>query len=153
MTQIVETTHDGSILHFKVTGRTRRLHNPDGPAVIDPRGIFGGARKWYRHGKLHRDDGPAIMWGDGDWDYYQNGKRHRLDGPASLRQDGIQVWVTSRSGGKWSTPTFDIRWFINDKHLISESDYNKAVARWLSYREVTREDIKSKIGNFRIVEW
>ncbi len=33
------------------------LHNDDGPAVYDYRGII----MYYKHGEVHRDDGPAII--------------------------------------------------------------------------------------------
>lgn len=33
-------------------------------------------------GTLHRLDGPAVIWEDGDKEYWVNGKLHRLDGPA-----------------------------------------------------------------------
>jgi len=32
--------------------------------------------------EYHREDGPAIIYSNGDKDWYKNGKRHRLDGPA-----------------------------------------------------------------------
>ena len=34
-----------------------------------------GAKEWYLNGKLHREDGPAIEWGDGKRWWYLNGKR------------------------------------------------------------------------------
>jgi hypothetical protein len=36
----------------------------------------------YRDKILHREDGPAIEWADGDKSWWVNGRRHRLDGPA-----------------------------------------------------------------------
>jgi hypothetical protein len=35
-----------------------------------------------KEGKLHRLDGPAILYVDGRKQWYKNGLRHRLDGPA-----------------------------------------------------------------------
>jgi len=32
--------------------------------------------------RLHREDGPAVIWPCGKEEYYMNGHRHRLDGPA-----------------------------------------------------------------------
>ena len=31
-----------------------------------------GARKWYLNGKLHRKDGPAVEWNDGNKEWYIN---------------------------------------------------------------------------------
>jgi hypothetical protein len=51
-----------------------------------------GTRKWYRGGKLHRTDGPAIEYADGTREWYRNGKIHRADGPAVERADGTSEW-------------------------------------------------------------
>ena len=43
-------------------------------------------------GKLHRVDGPAIEWRDGDREWYINDELHRLDGPAIEFYDGTVKW-------------------------------------------------------------
>lgn len=65
-----------------------RLHNPQGPAVITK-----NMRAWYQHGKQHRLNGPAIIYGNGDEVWYQNGEIHR-DGnkPAITKRDGVRKW-------------------------------------------------------------
>ena len=42
---------------------------------------------WYKKGKLHREDGPAIIWSSGRKDWYKDGKYHREDGPAVICSD------------------------------------------------------------------
>jgi len=42
---------------------------------------------------LHREDGPAVEWADGDKVWFVNGKQHRLDGPAIELNDGYKSWV------------------------------------------------------------
>ena len=37
---------------------------------------------WYKKGKLHREDGPAVELVRGQKEWYKEGKLHRLDGPA-----------------------------------------------------------------------
>ncbi len=49
-------------------------------------------KEWYRDGKRHRDDGPAVEWADGHKEWWRDGKRHRDDGPAVERADGTKVW-------------------------------------------------------------
>ena len=49
-----------------------------------------GNRMWYKTGinysfKLHRLDGPAVEWADGNKVWYVNGHKHREDGPAEER--------------------------------------------------------------------
>ena len=43
------------------------LHNENGPAVIGD-----DIKKWYLHGKRHREDGPAKIWPNGKLDWYIN---------------------------------------------------------------------------------
>jgi hypothetical protein len=51
-----------------------------------------GTKYWYRDGKYHREDGPAIEFADGDKFWYRDGKRHREDGPAIEYVNGNKVW-------------------------------------------------------------
>jgi hypothetical protein len=51
-----------------------------------------GAERWRLNGKLHREDGPAVIYPNGTQVWYRNGLRHREDGPAVIREDGIQWW-------------------------------------------------------------
>jgi len=73
-----------------------------------------GTTRWYKNGKLHRDDGPAIINGikmengietiqvehngparilaSGTQYWYQNGKCHREDGPAIINVDGSEEY-------------------------------------------------------------
>lgn len=62
---------------------------------------------------LHREDGPAVEWDDGDKAWFIDGNRHRVDGPA----------VMSANGSK--------EWWINGKKL-TEEEFNKR--RWASMR-------------------
>jgi hypothetical protein len=41
----------------------------------------GSEWHWFND-SLHREDGPAVMYANGDFAWYKHGKRHRLDGPA-----------------------------------------------------------------------
>jgi len=61
------------------------MNNP----IID----FYGNKKWINENyNLHRDDGPAIIYCNGDKTWYQDGKIHRVDGPAYIRVNGYQEW-------------------------------------------------------------
>lgn len=55
-----------------------------------------GTKRWRLNGKLHRTDGPAVIWVDGlnEWceEWWLNGKRHRTDGPAVIWFDGLKEW-------------------------------------------------------------
>jgi hypothetical protein len=64
------------------------LHRTDGPAVID---LQKNIEKWYKHGVLHRDGGPAVTNPVGDF-WLQNDVYHRTDGPAVVLKSGRQEW-------------------------------------------------------------
>jgi hypothetical protein len=48
--------------------------------------------EWYKNGKLHREDGPAIEYSNGEMRWFQNNQPHREDGPAIIESDGTQWW-------------------------------------------------------------
>jgi hypothetical protein len=67
--------------------RHRRIHREDGPAVE----YANGDVMWYLHGLCHRADGPAIERANcAAW--YRNGIRHREDGPAIIWTDESKEW-------------------------------------------------------------
>ena len=49
---------------------------------------------WYKEGKPHREDGPAIEHSNGTKYWYKEGKHHRDDGPAleDYSNSGIEWW-------------------------------------------------------------
>jgi hypothetical protein len=59
-------------------GKDDRIHRDDGPAVI----YKNGEIRYYKNDKRHRDDGPAVICKDGEMRYYKDGKIHRDDGPS-----------------------------------------------------------------------
>lgn len=67
---------------------TRDLHRLDGPAIE----YTNGDKYWYQSNKKHRLNGPAVDLVDGNKLWYQNDKLHRLDGPACEYADGTKEW-------------------------------------------------------------
>lgn len=52
-----------------------------------------GTKKYFKDGKLHREDGPAIEWSTGGESWYVNGLKHRNDGPSFKNtNDTIRHW-------------------------------------------------------------
>lgn len=47
---------------------------------------------WHKDGRLHRVDGPAIIFPDGGTQWYQNGRLHRIGGPAIETASGFKMW-------------------------------------------------------------
>ena len=52
--------------------------------------VINNRQEWFLNGKLHREDGPAIIEGNRQA-WYLNGKLHREDGPAYIN-DEYQSW-------------------------------------------------------------
>ena len=50
--------------------------------------------KWYynEQGQLHRTDGPAVEYANGDKEWWVNGQLHRPDGPAIEYASGTKSW-------------------------------------------------------------
>ena len=38
-----------------------------------------GTQRWYKHGQLHREDGPAVIHPNGYQAWFKDGKRHSFD--------------------------------------------------------------------------
>ena len=68
--------------------RNGKHHREDGPAVE----LADGNRYWYLNGKRHREDGPAVEYATGSKAWYLNGEYHREDGPAYEGADGTKLW-------------------------------------------------------------
>jgi hypothetical protein len=51
-----------------------------------------GTKIYYLNDLYHREDGPAIEWGDGNKEWYCHGELHRTDGPAIEWRDGDKCW-------------------------------------------------------------
>ena len=84
-------TRKGVIIYKLANGKP---HRDDGPAVIYP----NGEKSWYQYGMLYREDGPARTCRNGRKFWYRDNKLHREDGPAVVRPTGkIEFWL----GGKF----------------------------------------------------
>lgn len=47
---------------------------------------------WYKDGLIHREEGPAIEWSNGDKEWYQHGVPYRKNGPTVERANGNLYW-------------------------------------------------------------
>jgi hypothetical protein len=103
-----------------------KLHREDGPAIE-----YNGTKEWYKNGKLHREDGPAIEWTDGSESWYLNCKYHREDGPALIYRSGKKLW------------------FLNGKEY-TEEEYQKVLN---PVKELTVKEVSELLGyNVKIVK-
>ena len=119
------------------------LHRENGPAIE----FVDGDKRWYQNGDLHRTDGPAIEDADGTKGWYQNGLLHRTNGPAVIRAGGGKEWwqngLLHRTDGpaaEWA----DGRkcWYINGK-VLSEAEFLAATQPVV---EMTVADVEKLVG-------
>jgi hypothetical protein len=92
------------------------LHREDGPAVE----YTNGDKYWYINGKLHRIDGPAIEYNNKHKLWYINGKKHREDGPAFEYAGGYKSWYIDGKLHRVDGPAIDNinghkEWWIDGK--------------------------------------
>jgi hypothetical protein len=99
----------GSPLDLSEIHERYRLHREDGPAVIFP----NFATEWWLDGKYHREDGPAVELPSGYKAWYINGKRHREDGPAIEYSSGDIAWF-------YDGIEYDFRDFVKSSHITTE---------------------------------
>ena len=88
-----------------------------------------GATRWYLDGKLHRENGPAVEYADGDKWWYLNGKRHRADGPAVEYADGTKMCFLDGKPHRADGPAVECadgtkEWYMNGVEL-SEVEFHK----------------------------
>ncbi len=117
--QYIKINERGSKFYYK-DRKMRILHRTDGPAVE----WYDGDKEWYFNGKRHRTDGPAIEWYDGAKEWYVNGELHREDGPA----------IEYASGDK--------RFYINGKYLTKDEFLKRTAPEIV----LTMDEIATKFG-------
>ncbi len=99
-----------------------KLHKEDEPAYINS----DGSQFWYKDGKCHREDGPAYINSNGSQSWFKNGKLHKEDGPAIIHPDGTKYWYKD---GKHITDDI-INWAKDrDIDLNNLSDNDKIILK------------------------
>jgi hypothetical protein len=64
------------------------------PSILRKNGVFrdNESASYFLNGRLHREDGPAIEYNNGDKFWCLNGRLHREDGPAIEYSNGDKYW-------------------------------------------------------------
>ena len=103
-----------------------------GGYIIDIK--IDGAKYWYLNGKLHRTDGPAIEYSNGDKEWFLNGVYHRVNGPAIICVNvyNYTAYFIHGKRHRLDGPAREWReiykkeWYINNKEY-TEEDYLVAI--------------------------
>jgi len=85
--------------------------------------------QYYKGYLIHREDGPAIEWVDGDKEWFKDGKRHRINGPALKFSNGDKYWYLEGKHHREDGPAIEYengykRWYLNGRRY-SEEKYLK----------------------------
>ena len=87
------------------------------------------AAGWY-----HCEDGPAVVWNNGDYQYRKNGLLHRIDGPASVRHhahDQIsEAWYVEGKLHREGGPA--VSRYVVDADAVSGKGFLIIVQYWLN---------------------
>ena len=140
--QFIHINEYGTKCHYS-DREMKILHREDGPAIE----YADGDKEWWINGKLHREDGPAVEYENGDKEWYLNGKRHREDGPAIEYANGSKAWWINGKRHREDGPSIEhvnggkVR-FINGERL-TEEEFN---ARTKPTTELTLDEIAEKFG-------
>ena len=87
------TVGEDKTVRFYKDEACKILHREDGPAAK----YANGDKAYYIEGELHREDGAAIEFAKGDKFYYIEGELHREDGPAVVFSNGSkEYWIHGR---------------------------------------------------------
>ena len=109
-----------------------------------------GTKQWYNdYDQLHRLDGPAVEYVNGEKYWFVNGLKHRLDGPAYEGSNGDKTWYVHGELHRLDGPAIEWigdtkEWYINDKRLSSPLDLLEHgvkledIAEYLTPREIAK---------------
>jgi hypothetical protein len=139
-----EIDEKGNKRWFNIVNKLQ-LHRKDGPAIE----YDNGDKYWYLYGERHREDGPAIELITGYKSWYQNGKRHRDDGPAIINNNGDKEWFIEGKRHREDGPAVEYAdgkksWYYYDKPFNSEIDYYREIINQTSDPDKIKA-LKSKL--------
>lgn len=110
----------GTKAYFKIG--VANLHREDGPALIFTNGTY----EYYFMGDKHREDGPAVVEYDGTKKWYRYGRLHREDGPAHITYNNIKYWYLDNKIARLDQtkpsvqyPGGQMEWWVDGEYVLS----------------------------------
>ena len=106
-----------------------------------------GSKFWYWDGKIHRTDGPAVIYDDGDMEWWVNGKIHRVEGPAIYdKMLKYQEWWQNDQLHRIDGPaiiceTRETQWYVDGK-FYGKNDLT--TEQYLRYIRAVKRFIKKQ---------
>lgn len=81
-------TNEFGVFYTKTSDPYSELHREDGPAIE----YKNGEKHWFLNGEHHRENSPAVEMVDGHQEWFIDGKHHRIGGPAIEYPNGETSW-------------------------------------------------------------
>jgi hypothetical protein len=111
--------HDKTVYWYKFG--TGILHRENGPAIE----YANGDCEWFIDGKRHRIGEPAIVWTSGKHWFVDN-KRHRIGAPAIERANGDREWFVEDKRHRIEGPAIEYisgskLWYLNGRCVTEEA--------------------------------
>ena len=116
------------------------IHREDGPAVE----YANGNKYWYLNGKYHREYGPAVEKSNGDKEWYLNGELHREGGPAVEYASGDKYWYLNGEHHREYGPAVeksngDKEWYLNGVRKTKDEYCNRKITVELTLDEIAKK--------------
>jgi hypothetical protein len=97
--------------------------------------ILDRIEMWTKNDNFHREDGPARIWLDEDYEeWWVDGRLHRLDGPARIWKDRLYEWWVNGLYLGDNDKGFEAIWnILNDeeKENVNLLKYIPGVSKWI----------------------
>jgi hypothetical protein len=120
-----------------------KYHRENGPAIE----TANGDKYWYKNGELHREDGPAMETARGTKSWYYEGKSHRLDGPSTEYYNGGKEWCLN--GIKHASESVNgVKiWYLCGHIFFNENQYKTMSKRVQKVVNKFKSKLKNKYIN------
>jgi hypothetical protein len=93
-----------------------------------------GDKKWWLHGKLHREDGAAVEYANGDKEWWLHGELHRENAPAIEYNEGTKAWWLHgkrhrEDGAAIELANGNKKWYLHNKFYADADAWAEAVLK------------------------
>jgi hypothetical protein len=109
--------------------------------------VFKGTVEWRNsQGQLHRLDGPAVEYANGDHEWCYKGRLHRLDGPAIERTSGYRAWYLHNLRHRTDGPAIEYA-NGNCEYWVNGQELTKAEFEAQQTKELTVAEVEELLGH------
>ena len=133
--------------------KPNRLHRRNGPAVE----YANGDKAWYIDGKRHRKTGPAVESINGNKEWWVNDHKHREDGPAvELINGSKEYWINGQlhrlDGPAVEYSNGTKQWWLKGNRYNTETEWKNAKRHFGLKESTDNIDISNIINDINEYE-